>query len=185
MFNLILIVLDVLIFLLFWWIRINTQSNANFLDKQPSYFGRICKQLFIRWQIRQICVIFVYHWYITNYSFQSRFCNFIFTFSKLKALLLPCNIHAFVALCHVKWPAKSYILHLKCLVIALKFHFSCFTIACLLPLCIVNFSRMKVLKCCFRGIIWLKISTFFQVVASFITFRYAVVLQIITHLPIY
>lgn len=32
----------------------------NFLDKQPFYFGRFYKQLFIRLQIRQIYLVFVY-----------------------------------------------------------------------------------------------------------------------------
>ena len=185
MFNLILIVLDVLIFLLFWWIRINTQSNANFLDKQPSYFGRICKQLFIRLQIRQICVDFVYYWTIIKYSFHPWLAYFIFAFFRVNALLLGFNMHAFGVLSLVNWPAKSYILNLKRIVIALKFIFSCFKIACLLPPCLLIFSRLKVFKCCFKGIIWLKNSTFFQVLVWFIAFLNAVVLQIITHLPIY
>ena len=73
----------------------------------------------------------------------------------------------------------------KRIAVALKFNFSCFKIAYLLPPCLVNFSRMKVFKCCFRGIIWLKNSTFFQLKMQFILWHNAVVLQIITHLPIY
>ena len=170
MFNLIFIVLDVLVFPLFWQIKINIESCAKFFDKQPSYFGRIYKQLFIRLQIRQIYVDFVYDWHIIKYSFHLLLDHFIFAFFRVNALLLGFNMHAFSALYHVNYPAKSYILNLKRIVIALKFNFSCFKIACLLPPCLVNFSRMKVLKCCFRSIIWLKNSTFFQVLVWFITF---------------
>ena len=162
MFNLIFIVLDVLIFLLFWQFKINIESCAKFFDKQPSYFGRIYKQLFIRLQIRQIYVVFVYDWDIIKYSFQPWLDHFIFTFFRVNALLLGFNMYAFGVLCHAISPAKSYILQLKRIAVALKFNFSCFKIACLLPPCLVNFSRMKVLKCCFRSIIWLKNSTFFQ-----------------------
>ena len=185
MFNLIFIVLDVLVFPLFWTIRINIESYANFLDKQPFYFERICKQLFIRLQIRQICVDFVYDWHIIKYSFQPWLDYFIFAFFRVNALLLPFNMYAFGALFHVNWAAKSYILQLKRIAVVLKSHFSCSMIVSLHPPCLVIFSRLNVLKCRFRGIIWLKISTFFQVVAWFITFKSAVVLQIITHLPIY
>ena len=140
----------------------NADSCANFLDKQPFYFGRICKQLFIRWQIRQIYDDFVCYWNIIKYSVYSSLDHFIFAFFRLNALLLPRNMHAFVAICHANWRAKSYILHLKRIVIALKFHFSWFMTAILHPPCLLNFSRMKVFKCCFRGIIWLKNSTFFK-----------------------
>ena len=185
MFNLILIVLDVLVFPLFWTIRINIESYANFLDKQPFYFERICKQLFIRLQIRQICVDFVYDWHIIKYSFQPWLDYFIFTFFRLNALLLSFNMYAFGALFHVNWAAKSYILQLKRIAVVLKSHFSCLMIACLLPLSIVNFSRLEVFKCCFRGIIWLKISTFFKVMMTFLAFRNDVEVRIITPLTIY
>ena len=149
------------------------------------YFGRICKQFFIRLQIRQIYVVFVYDWHIIKYSFQPWLDHFIFTFFRLNALLLGFNMHAFVAICHANWRAKSYILHLKRMAIALKFHFSWFMTAILHPSCLLIFYRLKVLKCCFRDIFWLKNSTFFLVKVWFITFQNAVVLQIITHLPIY
>ena len=178
-------VLDVLIFLLFWQIKLNIESCANFFDKQPFYFERICKQLSICLQIRQIYVVFVYDWNIIKYSFQPLLDHFIFAFFRLNTLLLGFNMYAFSVLSLVDWPAKSYILHLKRIAVALKFKFSCFKIASLHPLCLVIFSRFKVLKCCFRGIIWLKNSTFFKVMISFMAFRNDVEMRIITPLTIY
>ena len=76
-----------------------------------------------------------------------------------KSLLFNTNLHAFTLQCHVFCGAKWCLLSFHLIAFAGKAVFSDRIITCLRPVCLLIFSKLKLLKTLFEGIICAKYST--------------------------
>ncbi len=135
---------------------INGHLAVFFLDNHLSSPWLIYKQT-CRWpKIRRKWAMLINSWYLMFYRLHALLFLGSSRWFQPKSLLFSANLHALTLQCHLFCGANWCLLQCNLIAFAGKTAFFNRIITCLLPVCLLIFSRLKLLKSHFWSIIWVK-----------------------------